>query len=437
MTLAGRLRARRYRDEIAAQVRSYDVEPASERRRQQLELLNAEWERAAADVPYLERIRRELSLPTRFGSLEEFAARVPATTRDTLRREGGSLASRSRPGDLVRMTGGSTASPVQIPAWSSEFARGRADLWRVRAWYGITPASRLFMIWGHSHLLGTGLMGKWRGAYRQLSDRLLGYHRFSAYDLRPEALRRAAVELLRFRPDYVLGYSVALDQFARANAECRDELRRAGVRAVVATAEGFPAPDSAARLADLLACPVAMEYGAVETGLIAHTHPAGGYRVSWRSHLVEAEPSATGHRIRVTTLTPRCVPLVRYEIGDEIELTGGASGSLVGIDSFERVIGRCNDYVPLADGAQIHSEAFSHALRPCAEILSFQVAVGGPELCIRYVAREELGAALVGEIRERLRKIHPGLAAARFERIERVPQSVAGKTLMVVREAAA
>jgi phenylacetate-CoA ligase len=431
MTLASRLRELRYRDEIAAQQRGTAVASAHERRRQQLELLNAEWERSCRDVPYLERIRGELGLPGRFDSLEEFVARVPPTTRDTVRREGAALASRSRPGELVRMTGGSTSSPVQLAAWKEEFARSRAELWAARAAYGITPASRLFMIWGHSHLLGTGLAGRWRGAVRQLSDRLLGYHRFSAYDLRPEALRRAAGELLRFRPDWVLGYSVALDQFARANLERREELRRAGVRAVVATAEGFPAPDSAARLSDLLACPVAMEYGAVETGLIAHTHPSGGYRVSWRSVLLEAEPSETGHRLRVTTLTPRCTPLVRYEIGDEVEL-GGSPGSSVGVAAFERVIGRCNDYVPLPDGTRIHSEAFSHALRPCVEIASFQVAVGSADLRVRYVARADLSAERLGEIRERLRKIHPGLAAARFERVEVIHQSVAGKTPMIV-----
>jgi phenylacetate-CoA ligase len=432
MTLAARLRELRYRDEIAAEQRSGAVASAGERRRQQLELLNAEWRRASADVPYLERIRSELALPERFGSLEEFAARVPVTTRDTVRREGVALASRSRPGELVRMTGGSTSSPVQLAAWASEFTRGRAELWAARAAYGITPASRLFMIWGHSHLLGTGLAGKWRGVIRRVSDRLLGYHRFSAYDLRPEALRRAAAELLRFRPDWVLGYSVALDQFARANLERRDELRRAGVRLVVATAESLPAQDSAERISDLLACPVASEYGAVETGLIAHTHPDGGYRACWRSLLLEAERSDTGHRLRVTTLTPRCTPLVRYEIGDEIELGGDSAGAVVGVDAFERVIGRCNDYIPLPSGARIHSEAFSHALRPCAEIASFQVAVGDAALRIRYVARADLSEGRLGEIRERLRKIHPELAAARFERVDRIHQSVAGKTPMIV-----
>jgi phenylacetate-coenzyme A ligase PaaK-like adenylate-forming protein len=125
--------------------------------------------------------------------------------------------------------------------------------------------------------------------------------------------------------------------------------------------------------------------------------------------------------------------LVRYEIGDEVELAGAFSAPVVGIEAFERVIGRCNAYVPLADGAQIHSEAFSHVLRPCAEIVAFQVVVGGPELRIRYVAREELDEFRISEIRGRLRRIHAGLANARLERVERLPQSVAGKTLMVVR----
>ena len=427
MTLASTIRERLYRSEIEERRREYAGEPA----REQLALLNAEWRRAVADVPYWERIAREHALPAEFASLEEFAGRVPATTRDVVRKEGAALASRSRGPDRVRMTGGSTSSPVQIPAWDSEFARGRADVWLARSWYGVGPGSRLFMLWGHAHLLGTGAAGWLRGRVRALEDRLLGYHRFSAYDLRPEALRRAGDELLRFRPEYLLGYSVALDQLARANADRQGAFRAAGVRVVIATAESFPSADSAERLADLFGCPVAMEYGAVETGLIAHTHPSGGYRVCWRSHLVEAEPSGAGHRIRVTSLTPRCVPLVRYEIGDEIALPEHA-GAALGLDRFARVIGRCNEYVPLEDGARIHSEAFSHALRPCPEIVAFQVVVGGPALAIRYVAGEELAEPRLGEIRGRLGRIHPTLASARLERVERLPQSVAGKTPMVV-----
>ena len=47
-----------------------------------------------------------------------------------------------------------------------------------------------------------------------------------------------------------------------------------------------------------------MEYGAVEAGLGAHTHPSGDYPVFWRSHIL-------------TSLYPRAFPLARYEIGSE------------------------------------------------------------------------------------------------------------------------
>ena len=131
-------------------------------------------------------------------------------------------------------------------------------------------------------------------------------------------MRRAAEELLRFRPAYVLGYSVALDLFAAANRDRREQLRASGVRLVVGTAEAFPTRESANRLRDLFGCDVAMEYGAVETGLLAHTHPEGGYRAFWRSYLLEVAGGEHPGRLLVTSLYPRCLPLVRYEIGDEI-----------------------------------------------------------------------------------------------------------------------
>ena len=67
--------------------------------------------------------------------------------------------------------------------------------------------------------LGTGVAGAMRARLRELTDWMLGYERVSAYDLRPEMLRRAGDRLLRHRPDYVIGYAVALDLLAQANAD--------------------------------------------------------------------------------------------------------------------------------------------------------------------------------------------------------------------------
>jgi phenylacetate-CoA ligase len=434
MTMAASIRSILDSRRTRRRAREYASAPSdAQREAAQLDLLNEVWERTVATVPYYsERVGRA-GLPRRFTSLEEFAARVPVAERKTFQEQRERLVSSERPAQLVRITGGSSAEPVQIPSWKSEFRFTRPDQWLARSWYGIRPDSRLFLLWGHSHVLGAGLRGWIAARRRNLKDRLLGYLRFPAYDLSRSSLRRAAEALIRFRPEYVLGYSVALDLFARANAERTAALRAAGVKLVLATAEGFPAPDSQERLADLFACPVGMEYGAVETDAVAHTHPQGGYRVFWRSYLVDAERVGGRHRLRVTSLYPRCVPLVRYELGDEIELGSSAAEHVSSVLSFERVIGRCNDYVALGEGARVHSEAFTHAVRSCEEVLSYQVVQEGSDLRLCYTADRELDSAIQADIRRRLARVHSDLEGIRFERVEALQRTIAGKTLMVLR----
>ena len=334
---------------------------------------------------------------------------------------------------MVRMTGGSTAAPVQLPAWKSENLSTRYDMWCGRGWYGVDPGSRLFLVWGHGHLLGSGARGWIRARRIEISDRLLGYRRFSAYDLRPARMRQAADEILTFRPDYVVGYSVALDFLARANADRRSALRGVGVRVVLGTAEGFPGADSVEILRDTFGCPIAMEYGAVESGVVAHTHPSGGYRVFWRNNLVEAVGAGPTPRLVLTSLYPRAFPLVRYEIGDEVETAAVPGLVVAGLAEFRRIVGRCNDYVVLKDGFTVHSEVFSHAIRPCAAVRGFQVLQDGDELRIRYTSVDELPQSQGRDIRTRLAKVHPDLGAIRLERVAALGQTVAGKTRMIIR----
>jgi phenylacetate-CoA ligase len=436
MTLVAKIRARRYAAEVEERARAYRAPPdVAGRNAVQLDLLNATWARSLATVPYFRELRARENLPERFASLEEFAASVPPMTRRTLQESRAALTSTERRPDTTRITGGSTAAPVQLPAWNSEFVAARPDAWVARSWYGVPPASRLFHLWGHSHLLGTGVPGWMRARRRELYDRLLGYLRFSAYDLRPEAMERAVAALVDFRPDYVIGYSVALDRLARAAEAVREATRAAGVRVVIGTAECFPSADSPERLADAFDCPVAMEYGAVETGIVAHTHPEGGYRVFWRSFLIEGDgaPGSVAP-LRITSLSPRSLPLIRYEIGDEIELMPDAPQPAIGLTRFARLAGRCNDYVEMADGMLVHSEAISHAVRPCAGVRGYQVRQSCADIRLVYAADAALDAGEDAGIRERLGKIHPDLASIPFERVDALEQTVAGKTRMIVRE---
>src|SRR5699024_10623444 len=135
-------------------------------------------------------------------------------------------------------------------------------------------------------------------------------------------LKKAGEQIIQFKPDYIIGYSKALQMLAKANMDRKKEFNRLNLKAVIGAAEGFDKDDDRDFISEVFGCPVGLEYASMETKLLAHTHPEGNYRVLWRDNLVECvdengQPSENG-RILVTTLYPRAFPLVRYELGDLI-----------------------------------------------------------------------------------------------------------------------
>lgn len=399
----------------------------------QLERLNGLWSKIIQNVPYYRQLHRQDQVPAEFSSLAAFQAAVPLTLREHLRDDLAKRVDATRPADEYRATGGSTAEPVRIPCWSSEAGVAGDAVWLARSWIGISSADRLFLLWGHSHLFGTGMEGAVRKYKRRLFDWLLGYYRWSAYDMSVKALRAAADRMLRFRPAYFLGYSVALHRFAEANADRAPELRRLKLKAVIPTAEGFPSETSRAAIQKLFGSPVRMEYGAVETGVLAHETAEGCYRTLWQNYLVEAVPNpATPDRfdVVVTSLYPRCLPLVRYHLGDQIAVAHPELPVL----NFQSVAGRCNDSLTLSSGRIIHSEAFAHIVRDFTGICGYQVIFGPDDaLSLHLQTEKDLAPEYRKRILQRLTKLDQTLSNTVLRDVRQLQHSIAGKTPTIIR----
>jgi phenylacetate-CoA ligase len=399
----------------------------------QLEQFNRLWPEILQRVPWYREQQAVQRWPTAFASWDEVRERVPITNRSQLRDELSQRIDASRPADGHRATGGSTAEPLRFPCWSSEEAVTGTAAWQARSWLGISPRDRLFLLWGHSHLFGTGWLGTVRRVERRAKDFLLGYCRWPAYDLSTAALRRAADRLCQFRPRYMIGYSVALDELAVANEDRGLELQSLGLKAVIATAEGFPTPDSRARISALFGCPVVMEYGTVETGILAQEIREGHYRTLWQNHLLEIEESSDPDgrgALLVTSLFPRCLPLIRYRVGDLVEPIGDAPW----VVDLRRVAGRCNDLIELPTGQVIHSEAIAHIVRDFPDVHSYQAVLtteGRLELLLRTPG--PLPEDLASQLRQRLGLLDHALETVEIRRADRLAQSIAGKTPTVIR----
>ncbi|NBB16033.1 hypothetical protein GVN21_11760 [Caulobacter sp. SLTY] len=430
MTLLAALRSRRLKADLAGYGPAYEADPAAVPALQ-LAALNAAWTESLARSPWARAQQGRLSLPDSFSSWEQYESLVPVQRKPELRLDVDAVQT-GEPEVLWRSTGGTTAEPLRFPVFASETALAGLDGWLGRQRLGIAPDDRLFLIWGHSHLF----KGFVTGLKRRLSDAALGYTRWNAYQLTPDDLNRAADALLKSRARYVIGYASALDRFARANAHRAAELRRLNLAAVIATAEGFPRADSRQVVADCFGCPVAMEYGAVETGPMAYERAAGGYDVFWARHRLElvGPPNEAGAREAVVTcLFPRALPLLRYALGDLVLPEGTGEGGLVGLKA---VFGRSNEAVTLPDGAVIHSEAFTHTVRDAPGVRAYQIVRRPGALpMIRYEADAPLGEAAAADLRARLARVAPALADTALSWTAAIPPSMAGKHRMVIDEA--
>ncbi|MFA5909843.1 MAG: hypothetical protein WC815_13775 [Vicinamibacterales bacterium] len=399
-----------------------------ERQQRQLLALQETWADAVADVPYFAALVERQQAPPVIHTWDDVRA-IPVLTRQALQDQPSAFVRRSGPPGSIMKTAGSTGTPIQIGMNQAE--RDLMRIVKLAAWQemGYQPDSRLFIMWGHVHLLGSGVTRAVNTAKRSVADRMLGYRRVNAYRLNPEICAQFAEQLIAHRPIGFISYASALDLFGRYTASYRERFRGLGLRFVLATTEPPPRPDTVSMLEDLFGCPVVQEYGGGEFGQVAFKKGSGPFEVYGDLDYVETEAPAAddpeSHPVLITALYRRYVPLIRYRLGDGLsephQLPNGH------VDRFAAVAGRLNDVIQLPGGDAIHSLSIFHCVHDEASVFNIQMVLRDEGIELRLVSPGVDHAALESRIRPRLARVHPALAQARFTYVDDVGATRAGK----------
>jgi phenylacetate-CoA ligase len=416
------------RDFRAADARSLPAASARDWANWQLLAMRQVWADAVADIPHYAQLVAAGRAPREIRTWDDCRA-IPVLTRQDIQNQPSAFLRRSGPPEGFSITAGSTGTPLRLGTNQAE--RDRMRIVKLAAWqeFGYGPSSRLFLIWGHSHLLGTGWKGRFNHARRKLADAVLGYERVDAYRLNRASCVEHAERLLRFRPIGLIGYASALDLFARYTTEFRERFHTLGLRFVLATAEPPPRTDTFPRLEDLFGCPVVQEYGGADFGQVAFKAGATPFEVYSDLNYVECESpdadSLHGHPVLLTTLYPRYVPLIRYRVGDALLVPERLPyGHVL---RFDAVAGRLNDVIELGAGDSIHSVSIFHCIHQEAAVQNIQMVLHDDGIDICLISTEGDKAMLEGRLRRRLSQVHPALARVRFQYVEDLQTTRAGK----------
>lgn len=394
---------------------------------------NAIWSYCLQEVPFYRAWSVEHGLPSAINQVAELAA-FPALTKKLMTERYEEVFQHGAI-KTYYSTGGSTGEPVKYPRGAADADSSWANTYLGRSWWGIRPFDPHVLMWGHSHLFGSGVRGRIKQLKRRIADHALRITRLDAYDLSEAALRADYDAIRRKDPVFVIGYTSTVFRLATFMEGLGLEMGDGtSLRGVVVTAETASDADIA-KIEEVFRAPVIIEYGAAETGVIATSR--GGSRplqMLWDSFICLAREEGQLH---LTTIEPRLFPLINYAIGDVGETGDGSTASVLKLD---RVVGRSQDTVKVMTkhGQTLTLSAILpvHILKLYGDIVGIQFKQHKDDrLSIFIEAGRPIDLEDMADyFRRELQKDHPDFdeKSVAFHQVETSQKTLAGKHRLFV-----
>lgn len=182
----------------------------------------------------------------------------------------------------------------------------RAAQLRGYSWHGVNPWDFNIYFWGYNS-------SPLKKLKLRILDRLVNRYRIFDYD-------ESSLKNLKKRGklvSYIEGYSSMIYEMAKLLPNSQDTFKN--LKLVKGTSEKiFPHYKSAVKQA--FGIPLRSEYGAAEAGIIAFECPEGNMHVVEEGVLVETNSNS---EIIITNLVSKSFPIIRYKLGDAVEMEKG------------------------------------------------------------------------------------------------------------------
>jgi phenylacetate-coenzyme A ligase PaaK-like adenylate-forming protein len=399
----------------------------------QTQAFNRIWSHALQRFRFYADWKQRHGLPGRLESIRELT-HFPILQSADIETHLAMITADARPCHLI-YTGGSSGRSRQFPRGSGDDGLLYASMYLGRSWAGIRPGDDIVQIWGHEHLFGNGALGQVRRATRKLKDWLIGTHRLSIYRL-DEASLASYFDVIRTHPGTVLiGYVSAIRRLLDFIEVSSLDGVGARVRAVIFCAETVNARDLD-RVRRLLNAIPLIEYGMQETGVMAYSRPSSSDLVFfWDAFHCHA---TADRQLLITTLQPQRFPLINYGTEDRIEPLGEPTDLPF---RCARIVGRTRDILRLTlrsgEIVESHSELFIDLLDALPEVRSYFIHQKDHMIEIAVEVAPSMDLDFVtARFRAKISREFPTLdeTKIRFTRLERAPQTLAGKRQYVLCE---
>lgn len=323
---------------------------------------------------------------------------------------------------IVGYTGGSTGVSTKFFLFEDDYIERQANLDFFRGMYGYKFKDRIAWFSGKEIITDKEVQNHKFWA----KDYINNITYFSTFHLTEENIVHMINEINSSGIEFMAGFPSAIYDIAYIWKE-RNIPIQINLKAIFPTSEPLEEYKKIF-LSEFFDCPVPDQYASSEGAPFIYECPHGTLHYDMRSGIFEIEDG----KLLVTSFTTRCMPLIRFDIGDMIEVDNSSKPCPCGskMPAVKQIIGRSTDYLYSPERGKVTVSNISNVVKYLQGIRKLQIIQNDNDysLIVKYISDVELEKELEYELRYRLgNKIKIS-----YERVDEIKASKNGKFKMII-----
>lgn len=325
---------------------------------------------------------------------------------------------------VVGYTGGSTGVSTKFYLFEEDYIERQANLDFFRGMYGYTFKDKIAWFSGKEIITQNDVLKNkfW------VKDYINNITYFSTFHLNEEYIIHMINEINKSNIEFMAGFPSAIYDIAYIWSK-RNIAVNVNLKAIFPTSE--PLEDEKKKfLSEFFDCPVPDQYASSEGAHFIYECPHGTLHYDMHSGVFEID----NDQLLVTSFTTRCMPLIRFDIGDIIEFDNDSKMCKCGskMPKVKNIVGRTTDFLYSPERGKITVSNISNVVKYLKGIRKLQIIQNDKDysLLVKYISEHELEKELEYELKYRLGEN----INISFQKIDELEASKNGKYKMILHE---
>lgn len=348
--------------------------------------------------------------------------KIPILTKEVLKENIDSIRTIDKKSAILAKTGGTTGISLNVYYTKDDNQRRFANVNAFRSYYGYSLGKKTAWFSGKSLLKPHSKMKVfWR------TDYLSNIRYYSTFHINDTSAPYYLNNILKYRPLYFVGFPSCLYELAVFGINNNFE-RPNFVKAIFPNAETVT-DEMRQVIEDYFGAKIHDQYGSAEGAPHIFQYDEN-YKFDPREGFLEVlddqnEPAKTGRMI-ITSYHTKGTPLIRYDIGDVVELEEKFNYNKAPI--IRRIIGRKMNFILSPETGKINAGNISNATKDVKGIIAFQIIQNSLDMVLLKIKKSneftlDEERLFIRNMRERL----GNSIKIEVEYIEEIPRDKSGK----------